>query len=119
MARKARRPARRWRPGPGKTLLCLAAAAALAFGNWFAHLPTAERAAFGPAELTLEALGAITADLTDALGLTGRDVAVPYAKTPAPGPAPGFFPAPLTAAAAAVTISAGGDFYAAASDAYA
>ncbi len=88
MARKARRPARRWRPGPGKTLLCLAAAAALAFGNWFAHLPTAERAAFGPAELTLEALGAITADLTDALGLTGRDVAVPYAKTPAPGPAP-------------------------------
>lgn len=88
MARKTRgTPKRRWLT-PGRIFGGVAVAATLAFGNWFAHLPTAERAAFGPFEQTLEALGAITADVTDALGLTGHDVAVPYGKTPVPGPAP-------------------------------
>lgn len=87
MARKARRAGGRWLR-PGRLLAAACVVAALAFGNWFAHLPTAERAAFGTFELTLEALGAITADATDALGLTGHDVSVPYARKPDPGPAP-------------------------------
>lgn len=50
----------------------------LASGNWFAHLPTNQRASFGEFEATLEALGALTADGTDCIGLTGHDVYIPY-----------------------------------------
>lgn len=62
--------------------------AVLAFGNWFAHLSTATRASFGALEPTLEALGSVTADLTDALGLTGRDAAIDYPYAVAKGPLP-------------------------------
>lgn len=56
---------------------------ALGVGNWFAHLPAAKRAEFGAFEPTLEKLGHITAGMTDAIGLTGRDAVVPYtAKLP-------------------------------------
>lgn len=73
----------------GKRILAIVAAVAvLGFGNWFAHQPTARRAAFGAAVPTLEALGAITADATDALGLTGRDVSVPYVGAVPRGPLP-------------------------------
>ncbi len=91
MARKpAQKPAVRRGIPYGKRLLAAAlAVAALAFGNWFAHQPSARRAAFGAAVPTLEALGAITADATDALGLTGYDVSVPYlADPPTRGPLP-------------------------------
>ncbi len=65
------------------------AVVALVLGNWFAHLPTARRATFGALEPTLETLGAITAGVTDAFGLTGYDVAVPYVGTPSVrGPLP-------------------------------
>ncbi len=50
----------------------------LAVGNWFAHLPATERAHFGALEPTLEKVGNITAGLTDAVGLTGRDASVAY-----------------------------------------
>ena len=62
--------------------------ALLGVGNWFAHLPTARRASFGSFEPTLEALGAVTADATDAIGLTGRDVAVEYLAPLSKGPLP-------------------------------
>lgn len=52
----------------------------LGFGNWFAHLPAASRAQFGTFEVPLEKLGRVTADITDSLGLTGRDAAIPYTK---------------------------------------
>ncbi len=66
----------------------LVAVATLGFGNWFAHQPTATREAFGPLEAPLEVLGALTADMTDALGVTGRDVAVEYSGPIAKGPVP-------------------------------
>lgn len=72
----------------GRAFAAVALAVALAIGNWFAHLPTETRALAGPAELTLEALGAVTADATDAIGLTGHDAWVDYAKAPALGPLP-------------------------------
>ena len=50
----------------------------LTFGNIFAHLSPESRAKFGSLEPLLESLGAVTADLTDAYGLTGRDVAIDY-----------------------------------------
>ena len=52
----------------------------LAFGNWFAHQPAAERAQFGSWEPVLETLGTVTAGITDDLGLTGRDASIPYTK---------------------------------------
>lgn len=56
---------------------------ALIFGNWFSHLPAAKRAEFGVLESSLEKLGSVTADFTDAIGLTGRDASVPFsAKLP-------------------------------------
>ena len=60
----------------------------LALGNLFAHQPTAVRAGYGALEPTLEAIGSVTADLTDRLGLTGRDAQIPYAKEPGKGPLP-------------------------------
>lgn len=82
-------PRRLWnRLGPFKALAALAFAALLGFGNWFAHQPAAERAAFGGLQPALESLGAATADFTDNLGLTGRDASVPYTLPPEPGPLP-------------------------------
>ncbi|MCI6589821.1 MAG: DNA/RNA non-specific endonuclease [Lentisphaeraceae bacterium] len=60
----------------------------LVLGNLFAHQPTAVRAGYGALEPTLEAIGSITADLTDCLGLTGRDAQIPYDKAPGKGPLP-------------------------------
>ena len=53
-------------------------AVCLGFGNWFAHQPAAERAQFGSWEPMLEKLGAVTAGITDDLGITGRDASIPY-----------------------------------------
>ncbi len=67
----------------------LLAVVMLAVGNWFAHLPTETRAKAGSLEPLLETVGSLTADWTDALGLTGRDVAVPYlTAVPKQGPLP-------------------------------
>lgn len=52
----------------------------LGFGNWFAHLPSQRRASFGALERTFEKLGSVTADITDSIGLTGRDARVAYHK---------------------------------------
>ncbi len=60
----------------------------LGFGNWFSHQPHTTREAFGPLEPALEVLGALTADMTDALGVTGSDVEVPYTQAVAKGPLP-------------------------------
>lgn len=49
------------------------------FGNWFAHLPSAERAKWGGARPVLEEIGSWTVGITDNLGLTGRDAAIAYA----------------------------------------
>lgn len=75
-------------PHKKRLLATIAVVVVLAFGNWFAHQPTASRASFGVMEPTLESLGIITADITDALGLTGHDVSVPYTSTPTRGPLP-------------------------------
>ena len=69
-------------------LSAAAVALALTLGNLFAHQPTAVRAGYGALEPTLEAIGTITADLTDRLGLTGRDAQIPYTQEPGKGPLP-------------------------------
>lgn len=86
MARKRTSP----RPMPPASLLrrallsvrgwtvLIGLAALAAFGNWFAHLPSAERARWGGAEPILEEIGSWTCGITDALGLTGRDAAIAY-----------------------------------------
>ena len=77
--RKRKRGGRAWRSWrrPG-WIGALAVVFLLAGGNWFAHLPTDQRATFGEFEATLEALGALTADGTDSIGLTGHDVYIPF-----------------------------------------
>ncbi len=50
--------------------------AVLAFSNWFVHLPSAQRATWCAAQVPLEMLGNVTADLTDRFGLTGRDITI-------------------------------------------
>lgn len=72
----------------GRVIAVIVSVILLAVGNWFAHLPATERAAFGALEAPLEMLGSVTADVTDSFGLTGRDVAVPYAGEVAKGPLP-------------------------------
>ena len=76
---KRKRGGRAWRSWrrPG-WIGALAVVFLLAGGNWFAHLPTDQRATFGEFEATLEALGALTADGTDSIGLTGHDVYIPF-----------------------------------------
>ncbi len=79
------------RPLPKKWTFILSALVViltLGFGNWFAHQSSATRASFGPLESTLEVLGALTADVTDALGVTGSDVEVEYTQPVAKGPLP-------------------------------
>ncbi len=89
MARKRKKKTfNPWKRRISGGLLAIIACVALGFGNWFAHLPRAERATFGSWESTLEALGAVTADLTDALGVTGQDVEIPYTQKVAKGPLP-------------------------------
>ncbi len=70
----------------------------LGFGNWFSHQPYATREAFGPLEPALEVLGALTADMTDALGVTGSDIEIPYTQPVAKGPLPFGIPEQTTAA---------------------
>lgn len=72
----------------GRVIAAVVAVVLLAVGNWFAHLPSAQRTQFGFLEEPLEMLGAVTADVTDSFGLTGRDVAIPYAGKVAKGPLP-------------------------------
>lgn len=89
MARNAKKSIpRRTIPYGKRLVVALIAVLALGFGNWFAHQPSKRRAAFGAAVPTLEALGAITADATDALGFTGRDISVPYTNEVPRGPLP-------------------------------
>jgi len=87
-------PFRRWRKHAAWMLIAFLT---LGFGNWFAHQPSEVRAAFGSAESVLEALGAITADWTDALGLTGDDVSIPYLAPIAPQQGPLPFGVPVVA----------------------
>ena len=61
-----------------KWLSLILAGLFLGVGNWFAHLPTEKRAAFGAYEPLFEKLGRITADFTDSLGLTGKDAEIIY-----------------------------------------
>ncbi len=58
------------------------------FGNWFVHLPSAQRAQWGGAQEFLEEVGSWTCGLTDALGLTGVDAAIPYTDAVASSPIP-------------------------------
>ncbi|MDO5462393.1 MAG: DNA/RNA non-specific endonuclease [bacterium] len=60
----------------------------LSFGNWFAHQPTAWREKFGCFEGVCESLGALTANTTDSLGLTGTDACIPYQWAIEEGPLP-------------------------------
>lgn len=70
---------RRW---GGRLALGVLLLVALTLGNLFAHQPARVRAGFGRLEPLLETLGLVTADATDALGLTGRDAEVDYALPP-------------------------------------
>lgn len=81
----------------GRLLSILLGIAVLAVGNRFAHLPSAERAAFGMLEAPLEMLGSVTADMTDAFGFTGRDIAIPYTGEVDNSPVPFGLPAVLDA----------------------
>lgn len=60
----------------------------LILGNWFVHQPTEWREKFGRFEAIGESVGSLTAPWTDALGLTGQDVSIPYTWAIAPGPLP-------------------------------
>lgn len=72
----------------GRILALIGTVVVLAIGNWFAHLPSAQRAEFGVLESPLEMLGSVTADVTDSFGWTGHDVAIPYAGKLPKGPTP-------------------------------
>ncbi len=58
------------------------------FGNWFAHLPSAERAQWGRARPFLEEVGSWTCGITDSIGLTGKDAAIAYTDRLRPTPLP-------------------------------
>ncbi len=60
----------------------------LGFGNWFAHQSSVKRASFGQWEPMLESLGALTADITDAIGITGQDIQIPFETPLTKGPVP-------------------------------
>jgi endonuclease G len=69
-------------------LVALILCVGLGLGNWFTHLPTETRAKFGIFEPILEDIGLLTADWTDALGLTGTDASITYVTTVKEGPLP-------------------------------